>query len=49
MIKFRRQLYTPTPDEVEILARAADPADGIGANWALRYFFDREFRKWGFL
>lgn len=40
--------YTLTPGEKEILRKSLDPADGVGVNWFLSYFFEFEFRPWQF-
>ncbi len=40
------KLYRFSAYDHEIMARAANPHDGIGANWALKYYFEREFRPW---
>ena len=43
----KNKVYTLTAGDYEIFKRAADPMDGVGANWFLSYYFgNREFRPW---
>ncbi len=41
--------YRLTPAEIEIFKRSMDPSDGVGANWFLGYYFERQFMPWQFV
>ena len=43
------KVYKLTPGDRALFAKAADPSDGIGANWFTSYYFGgRELRHWQF-
>ena len=39
--------YQLRPTDIDIFKRAANPSDGIGLNWFIKYYFGgRELREW---
>jgi len=41
--------YLVSPGDIDIFTRAADPTDGIGGNWFLGYYFERQFMPWQYI